>query len=83
MKEQQYNEEFLTHYLFGELSEAETEQLDELSFTDNELAARLHEVENNLLDAFVRGELSGQQLERFTAHYLTSPVRREKVALGV
>ncbi len=82
MKNQDYNTELLTHYLFGELSEEETERLDELSFTDDELAARLREVETDLVDAYVRGELSGQQLERFTSQYLASPVRLEKIAMA-
>ena len=41
--------------------------------------ARLSSIENGLVDAYVRGELAGADSERFRSHYLSSPVRREKV----
>ncbi len=79
MDEQTYNDQLVAEYLLGSLSEEETERLDELSFTDDDLAERLRAVENDLVDAYVRGELSGQELERFKSFYLASPLRREKV----
>jgi hypothetical protein len=36
-------------------------------------------VEDDLVDAYVRGHLSGDSLDRFQSHYLASPYRREKV----
>ncbi len=77
-----YNDQFLTAYLLGSLSEEETEPLDELSITDDEFAGRLQVVENDLVDAYVRGELSGRVLEQFKSFYLLSPKRREKVRLA-
>ena len=77
-----YNDQFLTSYLLGSLPEAETESLDELSITDDEFAGRLQVVENELVDAYVRGELSGRVLEQFKSFYLLSPKRREKVRLA-
>lgn len=69
-------------YLLGALSETEGERLDELSLTDDEFAGRLGAVENDLVDAYVRGELAGDALQRFDTCYLASPMRREKVALA-
>ena len=70
-----------THHpdLLGSLSAEETERLDELSLTDDEFAGRLQAVENELIDAYVEGELSGQTLEQFNSFYLSSPKRRERV----
>ena len=77
-----YNHQTLTQYLLGALPEAETERLDELSFTDDEFTDSLTAVEKDLVDSFVHGELTGGELERFKAHYLASPLRREKVAFA-
>ena len=77
-----YNHQTLTQYLLGARPEAETERLDELSFTDDEFADSLNAAEKDLIDAYVRGELRGDDLEQFKAHYLASPLRREKVAFA-
>jgi len=66
-------------YLVGALAEDETERLDEMSLTDDIFADRLRSVENDLVDGYVRGELSGALAEGFKTHYLASPRRREKV----
>lgn len=79
MHKQIYKDQLIIDYLLGSLSEEETERLDELSFTDDEFAGRLQAVEDDLVDAYARGELAGQTLERFDSHYMSSPVRREKV----
>src|SRR5262249_43486507 len=55
---------------------------DELCFVDDEFAERLSAVENDLVDTYVRGELSNQKLERFDSYYLASPKRREKVRIA-
>lgn len=72
----------LTQYLLGTLAEAQTEECDERSFTDDDFAARLEVVENDLVDAYVRGEITGGNLQAFESHYLASPRRREKVAFA-
>jgi hypothetical protein len=69
-------------YLLGLLPEDEAERLDELSLTDDEAAWRLSAVENDLVDAYVRGELSGETLQRFNSYYLLSPIRRAKVTFA-
>jgi len=78
-KEEAYSNKTLTEYLLGQLPDAETEQLDELSIRDDEFVARLDKVELELVDAYVEGELTGEMLDRFKSHYLGSPLRRGKV----
>jgi hypothetical protein len=72
----------LTQYLLGSLPAEEAERLDELSVIDDDFAGHLREVENDLVDAYVRSELSGKMLEDFRAFYLASPRRRERVAFA-
>ena len=73
------DDDLLVAYLLGSLSQDDTERLDELSVTDDEVAARLATIENDLIDQYVGGQLSAETLERFRAQYLASPRRREKV----
>jgi anti-sigma factor RsiW len=75
----QHDPQDLIQYLLGSLPESEAERLDELAVTDDEFAWRLTEAENDLVDAYARGELSGETLRRFETHYLSSEKRREKV----
>jgi hypothetical protein len=77
-----YENQTIIDYLLGSLPEAKIERLDELSITDDQFAARLQEVENDLVDSFVRGELSGETLDKFRSHYMSSPKRQEKVAFA-
>ena len=71
--------ERLVQYLLGSLPEDEAERLDELSVVDDEFVWRLRAAENDLVDAYVRGDLSGAALERFESSYLASAKRRAKV----
>lgn len=72
----------MTDYLLGALSETDTERLDKMSLTDGEFADRLLVVEDDLVDSYARGELSGDSLNRFTSHYLATPRSREKVKVA-
>lgn len=66
-------------HLLGLLPEAEQERLDTLSISDDTVAARLCDAESDLVDAYVRGDLVDEELDRFMTHYLTSERRRRKV----
>jgi hypothetical protein len=80
--QQRVDDQTLRGYLFGLLPRDQTERLDELSVVDDEFAARLDTVESDLVDAYVRGELSGDTLAKFQSVYLSSPRRRQKVAFA-
>ena len=73
------DDERLVRYLVGALDDDEIERYDELSIADGEFAVRLQSVEDDLVDSYVRGELSGDTLDRFRAVYLPTPAGRDKV----
>jgi len=72
----------LIRYLLGDLPEDEAERLDEQSVVDDEFADRLRIVEDDLLDAYASGRLTGERRKRFEAFYLSSPRRRERAAFA-
>ena len=73
------DDRLLTRYLLGALPEEEAERLDELCIVDEELATRLQALENDLVDAYVRDEVSGDDRGHFESFYLSSAKRRQKV----
>lgn len=76
---QTYDDEQLVRYLIGSLDEHDTERFDELSISDDEFVERLRVVENDLIDAHARGELSSDMRARFEAHYLSRPGKLERI----
>jgi len=77
-----YNEESISQYLLGTLSQAETERLDELSFTDDEFVHAVNAVERDLIDAYAQGQLRNSVAKQFEARYLASPLKGENVELA-
>lgn len=82
MNKRPYNNESISQYLLGTLSEAETERFDELSFTDDEFVDAVNAVERDLIDAYVQGQLRNSLAARFEARYLASSLKRESVELA-
>src|SRR5262245_25984192 len=74
--------QLLTRYLLGMLPESEEEQLDELSIADDDFAARLDGARHDLIDAYVRGDLQGDRLERFEVCFLSSPAMRSRIRVA-
>lgn len=66
-------------YLLGELPEPEAVQFEEEYFNDDELFEETSALENELIDSFVRGELSEAERQQFEKGYLISPARRANV----
>ncbi len=79
MSKEKYNNKILNEYLLGLLPEDKAEEFDELSVTDDDFAGDLESAENDLIDAYLKKDLSESELARFQAYYLASPLRREKV----
>ncbi len=77
-----FSDNQLINYLLGCLPEEEAERLDEQSIVDDELAARLRLVEDDLVDAYASGTLTGDILQRFESFYLASPRRRRRAAFS-
>jgi hypothetical protein len=82
MRATHHDDDELVRYVLGLVPDEARERLDEASIADDEVAARLYTAETNLIDSYVRGQLSGATLERFESHYLSSPRCREKVRLA-
>ncbi|MGH9856654.1 MAG: hypothetical protein ACRD4B_02305, partial [Acidobacteriota bacterium] len=66
----EWEEQQIRDYLLGRLQEDETEKLDELSIADDEFALRRQAVENELIDAYLKGEISEPNLRKFETRYL-------------
>ena len=82
MSEQSPDESVIKAYLTGTLSKEDTERLDELSVTDDLFADLLTMVENDLVDAYVRGELTESSAERLKSEYLTTRSGRQKLGFA-
>src|SRR5262245_33286858 len=78
-RETQYDDRQLIQYLLDQLPPGEAVRLDEASIVDDALAARLRAVEEDLVEAYARGALTGETLKQFRTHYLASPRRRREV----
>lgn len=71
--------EKLTQYVLGGLDERERERLEADYFEDDAAFEQMLIAEEELTDAYARGELSGKESARFEACYLSSPRGRERV----
>jgi len=76
------SDDHLVRYLLGALPADEAERLDERTFVEEELAKRLQTVEDDLVDSYAAGTLTGERLRRFESFYLASPRRRTKAAFA-
>jgi hypothetical protein len=75
-------ENLIRRYLLGELAEADQTALEQELLIDRGKFDQVWAVENELVDSYVRGEMSRADRERFEGHYLASPLHRERVAIA-
>ena len=73
------NKEFFIRYLLGDLPEEERERLEKGYFADHETLQFLQSVEDDLIDAYVRGRLSPKQQQQFESYFLDSPWKQRRV----
>ena len=71
-------EQRMAQYLLGQLSEEEQAELDRRYLADNALFEELLAIEDDLRDAYARGELSGPDREAFERRLLVLPRQKEK-----
>jgi hypothetical protein len=77
------NVERTTAYLLNELSESETKQFEDECFAQPEWPdAELDSAEEDLIQAYIKKELSPERRKRFDEYYLTTDARRERVLLA-
>ena len=69
-------------YLLGAVEGETAESIEELMFLDEDFAARVGAVEQDLIDEYLRKELDADSVRRFESFYLQSAKRREKMQLG-
>jgi hypothetical protein len=75
------DQEMIERYLLGELSPDEQAELETRYFGDAELLDRIDAAEDDLIDDYVRRELSPAQRLRFESHFLNEQ-RRERVRMA-
>jgi hypothetical protein len=79
MRSLRSDEAWLVKYLLGNLTEEEQVQAEDRAFADADYLSALEAAEADLIDAYVRGELSQSDRRSFELRFLTSPERRRKV----
>src|SRR6185369_11760694 len=73
------SENLITQYLLGELREEQQVEIEDRAFSDQEFLGSITAVENDLIDEYVRGELSAADRRRFESRFLASESRRKRV----
>lgn len=73
------NEALIARYLLGELSEEQQIEIEDRAFADKEYLATITAVENDLIDEYVRHDLSASDRSRFEERFLASAERRKRV----
>jgi len=73
------NETLIARYLLGELTEEQQVEIEDRAFCDKAYLATITTVENDLIDEYVRGELSAADRQRFESRFLASAERRKRV----
>lgn len=79
MEDASQEEAVLIHYLLGELPEEKLVEVEDRAFSDPEYLRLVEAVEADLIDAYVRHQLQGEERRRFEERFFVSPERRKKV----
>jgi len=75
-------ENLIRRYLLGELAEADQAALEQELRINRGKFDQVWAAENELIDSYVRGEMSRADRNRFESHYMASPLHRERVAIA-
>lgn len=71
--------ETMRQYLLGVLPEPEQDTLENEFLNDDDRFEQMVAAENELVDGYIRNQLTAQERQRFEQHYLAHPDRRERV----
>ncbi len=74
------NETEIKRFLYGEMTDAERDRLEEKFFDDDELFFAVVNLENELVDLYARGKFPADELLRFEHSLKKLPERRVKAA---
>src|SRR5262245_36254048 len=80
MNDAQGNENHFYRFLLGDLRPDEQEQIEIRLLEDGELQEVIQAAEFDLIDDYIRGDLSTDDISRFERIFLNSPARRRKLA---
>lgn len=75
-------EKYILRYLLGELSETEQSLFEEAFVSDPQVFTQVSEVENDLIDDYVRGRLASHERQQFERHYLANSNNRQRVQIA-
>jgi len=73
------SEKILAQYLLGQLPEEQQVEIEDRAFQDKEYLASITSVENDLIDEYVRGEMTAEVRRQFEQRFLASADRRKRV----
>src|SRR5262245_414911 len=71
----------LREFLLGEVSEEQRSALEERFLADDEFSAELGAAEDELIETYLRNELSADDRREFETTFLAQPRRRERVLM--
>jgi len=73
------DEILMRRYLLGDLPQEDRTRLEDRYSADTEVFEEVLATENDLIDSYVRGELTEVERQKFEAEYCKSPQRHERV----
>jgi len=73
------SEKLINRYLLGELPEEQQVEIEDRAFSDQEFMAIITAAENDLIDEYVRKQMSAADQGRFESRFLASESRRKRV----
>lgn len=79
MKHDSINDDLIVGYLLGDLPEEKQAEIEDRAFQDEQYLQNILAAESDLIDEYVRGELSNSARRQFESRFLTSAERRRKV----
>lgn len=79
MKETLQSDRPIISYLLGESSAEVDAETERRYLSDQDFLAQVLAVEDELIDAYLRGGLTAHECERFESHFLASDDRRDKL----
>src|ERR1051325_10693415 len=79
MKNKINDDKLASRFLLGDLPEEQKAQLEERFFTDDDYFEYMLAVEDELIDDYAQGALTGRERERFETYFLNSPERRSRL----
>jgi hypothetical protein len=79
MKKNPINDELIVEYLLGDLPEEKQSEIEDRAFQDEQYLQEILSAESDLIDEYVRGELSDSARLQFESRFLASAERRRKV----